>query len=93
MDHLVVDLVKNRVDLQVANSMGTSRQVDWTLMDHSAVQTDRFVVIQGIGDNFVGVGTYAGSPTILTFKDGVLRWLTFTDSGVKTAETIYRCQR
>ena len=66
---------------------------DWTMVDRAVVQTDRFSVVQGEGDNFVGTGTNLGNPTIITFKNGLLRWLTFNDNGIKTTETTYLCRR
>jgi hypothetical protein len=94
MDRLLIDVAKNRIDLQVANTMGTSKQVDWTMVGRSDLGgEDRFSVIRGSGDNFVGTGTYIGSPTIITLKNGLLRWLSFNDNGENSDETIYRCQR
>jgi hypothetical protein len=90
VDRVVLDYEARRIDFQVAKTMGTKDQLDWTLMDRKEYD-DQFNIRKSSDGEFVGMGTYAGLPTMVTFKRKALRWITFTSRGDVDIDVLYRC--
>jgi len=89
VDRVVVNYEESQIDFQVTKTKGRS---DWSLKDHEEFD-DQFNIRKSSPDQFVGMGTFGGLPTMVTFKNNVLRWITFTSSGDVDIETNYRCRR
>jgi hypothetical protein len=91
VDRVVVNYEARQIDFQVAKTMGTKEQLDWTLKDRKEYD-DQFNIRKS-ADEFVGMGTVGGLPTMVTFKRKVLRWITFTSRGDVDIDVLYRCIR
>jgi hypothetical protein len=92
VDRVVVNYDARQIDFQVTKTMGTKEQLNWTLMDRKEYD-DQFNIRTPSDDEFVGMGTVGGLPTMVTFKRRVLRWITFTSRGDVDIDTTYRCLR
>jgi len=88
VDRIVVNFEESQIDFQVTKTKGQS---DWSLKDREEFD-DQFNIRKSSPDQFVGMGTFGGLPTMVTFKNNVLRWVTFTSSGDVDIETSYRCR-
>jgi hypothetical protein len=89
VDRVVIDYEARQINFQVAKTMGTKEQLDWTLKDRKEYD-DQFNIRKS-GDEFVAMGTVGGLPTMVTFKRKMLRWTTFTSRGDVDIDTTYRC--
>jgi len=92
VDRVVVNYEARQIDFQVANTMGTKDQLDWTLKDRKEYD-DQFNIRKSSADEFIGMGTFAGLPTMVTFRSKALRWVTFTRRGDVDIDVSYRCRR
>jgi hypothetical protein len=62
VDRVVVDYDARQIDFQVAKTMGTKEQLDWILKDRKEYD-DQFNIRKS-GDEFIGMGTVGGLPTM-----------------------------
>jgi len=89
VDRVIVNFEESQIDFQVTKTKGQS---DWSLKDREEFD-DQFNIRKSSPDQFVGMGTFGGLPTMVTFKNNVLRWITFTSGGDVDIETSYKCRR
>jgi hypothetical protein len=92
VDRVVVNYEVRQIDFQVAKTMGTKEQLNWILKDRKEYD-DQFNIRKSSADEFVGMGTVGGLPTMVTFKRKALRWITFTSRGDVDIDVLYRCLR
>jgi hypothetical protein len=90
VDRVVVNYEARQIDFQVAKTMGTKEELDWTLKDRKEYD-DQFNIRKSSDDEFVGMGTVGGLPTMVTFKRKALRWVTLTSRGDVDIDMLYRC--
>jgi hypothetical protein len=90
VDRVVVNYEARQIDFQVAKTMGTKEQLDWTLKDRKEYD-DQFNIRKSSADEFVGMGTVGGLATMVTFRRKALRWITFTSRGDVDIDVLYRC--
>src|SRR5215217_9414149 len=89
VDRVVVNYEVRQIDFQVAKTMGTKEQLNWILKDRKEYD-DQFNIRKSSADEFVGMGTVGGLPTMVTFKRKALRWITFTSRGDVDIDVLYR---